>query len=31
MKMQQYTVQYTPHLKERYFAGFPEGVALSFP
>ena len=31
MKMQQYTVQYTPHLKERCFAGFPEGVALSFP
>lgn len=31
MKMQQYTVQYTPHLKERCFAGLPEGVALSFP
>lgn len=31
MKMQQYTVQYTPHLKERCFAGSPEGVALSFP
>lgn len=31
MKMQRYTVQYTPHLKERCFAGLPKGVALSFP
>lgn len=31
MKMQQYTVQYTPYLKERCFARLPEGVALSFP
>ena len=31
MKKQRYTVQYTPYLKERCFAGLPEGVALSFP
>lgn len=31
MGRKRYTVQFTPHLKERYFAGLPAGVALSFP
>lgn len=31
MKMQQYTVQYTPHFKRAILCRMPEGVALSFP